>query len=55
MVNHPNRKKTHVALTPLERRALVGVLEEAIARMQGMNRDPKLLLRIREKVLELGD
>jgi hypothetical protein len=54
MVNHPNRKKTHVALTPVERDALLGVLDNAIERMRAMGRDPKLLLRIREKIVDTG-
>jgi hypothetical protein len=55
MANHPNRKRSHVALTPLERDALLGVLDNAIQRMKAVGRDPRLLLRIREKIVAIGD
>lgn len=55
MTNHPNRKRTYVALTPLERDALLGLLDNAIQRMKAVGRDPKLLLRIREKIANTGE
>jgi hypothetical protein len=47
---HSNRKQFAFRLSALERNALVGVLDNAIARMKAMGRDPKLLVRIREKI-----
>ena len=53
---HSNRKLgPPIRLTALEREALLGVLDNAIERMNAMGRDPKLLQRIREKVSNSGE
>lgn len=53
---HSNRKLgPPIRLTTLERDALLGVLDNAIERMLAMGRDPKLLIRIREKVSDSGE
>lgn len=47
---HSSRKQFAFRLSSLERDALLGVLNHAIARMVAMGRDPKLLRRIHEKI-----
>jgi hypothetical protein len=51
---HANRSQNTVRLTDLERRALIGILDDAIARMVAVGRKPDLLRRIRQKIADTG-
>lgn len=47
---HANRSQYTVRLTEMERRALIGIIDDSIARMVALGRNPDLLRRIREKL-----